>query len=182
VPKSIVIGQTDKARIEMEVVGERATVRPVGIVDEDIGFAVIFDTLRLLGVPLKSLVFDLGSIERMNSSGVREWLLLHEKMPKSIVCTFVNVSLAMIEQAGVIPGILGQKELAVLSFQAPYYCAGCKEDLSILLEVKDVVFDDGKPVAPAHSCPKCSSPLRFDWLEEEYFSFLKRPKRPVTKG
>lgn len=182
-PKSILLAESNKVRIEMEVDGERALVRLVGVVDEDVDFGVILSTMQLLGRPITSLTFDLGGVERMNSAGVREWLMFHERHPKSIECIFANVSQFMIEQATVIPNILGHKQLAVVSFQSPYYCSACQKDLVLVLRTEEVLFDGGKAKAPSRNCPTCSGPLRFDWLEDEYFAFLKRAKRAVaTEG
>jgi hypothetical protein len=172
--KKVVLSENSKMRLEMEVEGTNGVVRPVGIVDEDVNFGVILSVMSQLGMPLKALKFDLGQVSRMNSCGVREWLILIEKLPEGVECGFENVNELLVEQANMIPGILGRRGMKVISFQAPYFCETCSADVPMLIEPSQVAINDGIPQAPPFKCPKCSNPLQFDWLEEEYFAFLRR--------
>jgi hypothetical protein len=173
----VVLTESPKFRIEFEVTDDHGVARPVGVIDEDVNFGVLLDAMEVLGVPLKSLVIDLGHVERLNSSGIREWLLLLEKLQPPLHVTLSNVNQLMIEQASIIPGVLGPAEWTIDSFQAPYFCQTCKSDHSVSMQPSQVKFPDGHPKPPGFTCPKCSNPLQFDWLEEEYFAFLKRKKR-----
>src|SRR3954468_24709622 len=113
--KKVVLNENSKMRLEMEVEGSRGLVRPVGVVDEDVNFGLILSVMGHLGVALTHLKFDLSMIQRMNSCGVREWLLLLEKIPSGIECGFENVNELIVEQANMIPGILGRKGMRVIS-------------------------------------------------------------------
>lgn len=172
--ETMILAQNTKTRLELDVLGKMATFRPVGIVDEDINFSVILSTISQLGVASHEFRFDLGQIDRINSCGVREWLLLMEKLPAGMRYSFLNVNELMVEQANMISGILGRAGTPVLSFMAPYHCDKCNKDIAVSLEPKQVQYVDDSPAAPKMSCPTCGTPLKFDWLEDEYFAFVKR--------
>lgn len=172
--ETITLAQSAKIRLELEIVGKTATFRPIGTVDEDINFSVVLTSLEQLGPDNYEFRFDLGRIDRINSCGVREWLLLMERLPATTRYTFANVNELMIEQANMISGILGRKGTPVTTFQAPYRCDHCKTDVPVMLEPKHIKVEDDSPVAPPVNCPTCAKPLTFDWLEDEYFAFIKR--------
>ncbi|MGZ3688323.1 MAG: hypothetical protein ACXWPM_09375 [Bdellovibrionota bacterium] len=147
------------------------TFKVSGVVDEDTDFGVI---AKVLGPGPATLHFDLGGITRINSCGVREWLLLLEKLGADRKLVIETVSLILIEQANMIPNLLGKKGTPVLSFQAPYRCNSCNKEVTTLLRPEHVRKPDGSFAAPEMKCPTCSKTLEFDWMEEEFFNFLRR--------
>src|SRR5436853_73230 len=106
--KSIPLVSTEKMKLELDVSGPSAAIRPIGVIDEDINFGVVLQAISGLGVPIQNLTFDLGNITRINTCGVRAWLLLVERLPKKIDCIFINVNELMIVQANMIPAFLGK--------------------------------------------------------------------------
>lgn len=171
--ETIMLAQSPKMRLEFEIAGKMATFRPVGVVDEECNFSVVLTKIEQMGPANFEFRFDLGHIQRINSIGIKEWLLLMERMPPVARYSFVNVSELMVEQANMISGIFGRPGTPVHNFQAPYHCDTCNKDLVIMLEPKQVTYVDGSPVAPRMTCPTCAAPLTFDWLEDEYFAFVK---------
>lgn len=122
--------------------------------------------------PLKSrVIFDLGGVKRINSCGVREWILFVNRVPPDRELYFERCSPAMIVQTNMIANFLrGGK---IVSFSAPYYCEKCAQPREILLDV-DRDFPDRKPSAPQRTCEKCGDVLVFDDVEESYLAFLKQ--------
>ena len=169
-----VLAENGKIRLEMEISGGIVTIRPVGVIDEDTNFSVILSFITELGASMQLLQFDLGHVSRMNSCGVREWLLLMERLGSQTAYRFVNVSELIVEQANMIPNMFGRKGTQVLSFQAPYHCGNCDNDVAVLIEPKQIIYEGARPVPPKLTCRKCAGTLEFGWLEEEYFAFLKR--------
>src|SRR4051794_39383264 len=115
-----VLDETGKVRLELEADGDAALIRPVGVIDEDVNFSVIIQTLSQMQPPVKRLQFDMGHVSRMNSCGVREWILLMERISAATPIAFLNVNELFIEQANMIPGMFGKKG-SVLSFMSPYH-------------------------------------------------------------
>lgn len=118
------------------------------------------------------IAFDMGGISRTNSVGIREWLLFLEKLPPGTPLLYRKLSPMMVEQANVIPNMLGKGKVTIESFQAPYVCPDCGELTTPVLEVGKLAREGGKIKAPAQTCPKCKKPMELDWSEDEYFRFL----------
>src|SRR6202030_562177 len=105
---TMILTQNTKTRLELDLVGNAATFRPIGVIDEDINFSIVISTMEQVGVDKYEFRFDLGHIDRINSCGVREWLLLMERLPPSARYSFLNVGELMVEQANMISGIFGR--------------------------------------------------------------------------
>lgn len=171
-----ILAKTPKFTLEMDLERESVLFRLSGTVDEDSPLMAILDVIKQSGAKLSEVQFDLGQVVRMNSCGIREWLLVMERLPKSTVRTFFNVNEIFVEQVNMIPSMLGGKGAQIISFEAPYRCDACSMDMPILLDPNQVKFDPktAAPQAPEMKCPKCGGVLEFAWLVEEYFAFLKR--------
>jgi hypothetical protein len=165
---------TPKVKIEVETMGSTLVVRAKGVLDEDMNFSVILKHLRELGEAIKTIHFDIGNVSRINSCGVREWLLLMEQVTPKVTLAFENVNELFIDQANVIPRMLGNKGSSILSFQAPYHCPKCTEDFLITLKPTDVWTPAGLGTPPPKTCQNCGTAMQFDWIPEEYFGFLNR--------
>ncbi|MCM2279196.1 MAG: hypothetical protein NDJ89_14055 [Oligoflexia bacterium] len=171
-----ILDENAKLRLEMERdESDACVIRPVGVVDEDLNATVILTALSSAVPPVKALKLDLGHVSRMNSCGVREWLLLMERLCRFPNCSIVNANELFVEQANIIPGVFGKKAtVKVESFQAPYHCGVCARDCIKLISPGQVRIEEGELKAPEFRCEKCQGPMEFDWSEEEYFSFVKR--------
>jgi hypothetical protein len=165
---------TPKLCLEYRVEGRILQLRPVGAIDEDINFSVVLELIGELGKTIQTVHFELGQIKSLNSCGVREWLLFIERLPGRLDTAFVDVNELFLEQANLISNLFGRKAGPVHSFQAPYHCDSCGEDVMLLLKPSHVKFEGELAQAPAAQCPKCGNALVFDSLEEEYFSFIRR--------
>jgi hypothetical protein len=169
----LVVTTASSARVEISVEDDgTCVVRPVGVINEDINFSPVLKHLTELNASNLRVKFDLGSIERMNSCGVREWLMFVERLPSTCEKSFVNVNEVWVDLANIVPGLLGKGASRVRSFKAPYFCERCKEVKQCLLIPADVAHEEGRAKAPARKCEKCGSALLFESLEEEYFRFL----------
>ena len=172
-----ILEENGKTRIEMETQGAALLFRPIGFIDEDVNFSVVLDTISRMASAIKAVHFDASRISRMNSCGVREWILMMERLPVGLPITFVDANELFVEQANMIPGMFGRKGVRLLAFRAPYHCDQCAADYSRPLSPGDVTYKDSRPVAPQAQCEKCNGPLSFDWIEDEYFGFLNRISR-----
>ncbi len=175
---TVVLQENPKIRLELETKGVEGVFRPIGIIDEDTNFSIALDRIQTLTPPPQALHIDLSRVRRINSCGVREWILFMERLMPLTRCAFVQVNELMIEQANMVPSILGKKGTPVLSFYAPYHCPHCSKDVPVLLHPGQVEFR-GSPTAgdlpsiPQPDCPVCKNPMNFDWLAEEYFGFIR---------
>lgn len=169
-----VLAQGEKFKMIFEEASGFLTFRPEGVIDEDVNLSVVLSLLEELGSAVRGIQFDLGSVTRINSCGVREWLMLMEQLTPKITPKFVNVAEVMVDQANMITNIFGKSRNTVVSFQTPFFCARCQESRMVKLKPVSIKFDEmGEPVLPQTHCEKCSAVLQFDSIAEEFFIFLK---------
>lgn len=145
-----------------------------GDVNEGLDFQKVQTNLESLGRTLQGLDFNVRGVEQINSIGVRAWLLFIESSQKKYPCTFVEVGESFIEQASIVPTLLGAQGTPVLAFEAPYFCPACKLRQLKLLQASEVRVDKDEFHYPDHRCEKCNGSTDFDALEDEYFNFLRR--------
>lgn len=170
----------DKSSVKFEIEQEQAGAllfRIRGILDEEATFG---EALKLLTeMAPRKIVFDLQPLIRINSCGVREWLLFIEKLRVPEGFTFTKVSEPFLEQANIVPALLGKPVSSIELIEAPYYCGDCDLRVGKQLKVSELGdLANGSEEPPQFKCEKCSSPLEFDALPEEYFSFLNFLKKP----
>jgi anti-anti-sigma regulatory factor len=170
-PNAVVIAQGRQYRVELEAQKEGLIFRPVGEITEDTNFGQILQTLQNHLSNAKQLYFDLSSVSRINSCGVREWILFLERIQNRIPTAFTMVNEFFVDQASVVPTLLGKRGTPVLQFHAPYRCTSCNRRVPRILKSHEVPIEE--PKAPGSRCEKCGSALEFDAIEEEYFAFLR---------
>lgn len=122
----------------------------------------------------KSLRIDLHKVDRINSNGVRGWLLFIGRIQATLSVTFAAVSEALIEQSLMTPNILGAPGTRIESFDAPYSCTKCGNRWTEAVQTQSVSLKSGTFTAPKAYCPKCRTTGQFDAMENEYFTFIKR--------
>lgn len=119
---------------------------------------------KLLGELGDQIVFDLGEVRRINSTGVREWIQFVGKLTlarKSFALE--RCSVPIVHQLNTISNFRGAGQLR--SVYAPYFCPTCSLDATRLLSIGANLREQiDVPLA----CPKCKSPMEFDDLVESY--------------
>lgn len=115
-------------------------------------------------------VLDVGGVERINSAGVREWVLFLEKRagaPGAGPLTLVRCPPEFVQQLNTVAGFA--RGCAVRSVLAPYRCEKCGAES--LVEIA-TAGDPVSAVREPRSCTRCKGATSFDDLEEAYFAFL----------
>ena len=135
-----------------------------GEIDENADFSELRRTLK------GSVVFHLGSIRRINSCGVREWVNFVRDLPAITELVFSHCSPAIVTQLNMIFNFRGSARLR--SFYAPYICEDCNIEEEKLLDVESQMAKPDIAEVPEFNCEKCGEPLEFDDLPERYLAFL----------
>lgn len=130
-----------------------------GVVGEDAGLEEILPDIK------GPTVFDLRGVQRINSTGVREWLAFIKSIDPKGPHTFTHCSVAVVSQLNMIDNFRGSSY--VDSLMAPFFCEACGAEDTNLVKIRA-----GRPQIPAVKCPECGSTMHFDELESRYFSFL----------
>jgi hypothetical protein len=152
-------------RMSWSVSGIDGALRVVlrGAIDEDADFAALANDLR----GHSAIHFDLEGVNRVNSCGVREWVNFLRSLAPSSAIQFERCNPSVVSQMNMIPNFKGAAR--VLSVIAPYTCGSCGQVKSIVLELTGTQ----RPTLESVVCPKCSSPMEFDDIEDSYFAFMR---------
>lgn len=130
----------------------------------------------MLGQARRTMVLDLGSVARVNSCGIREWLeFVRAVEAKNVDLVLECCPPGIVAQLNMISNFTGMRG-SVRSVFAPYYCNGCDGEHQVLIDLPksgEVELDEGPP------CPVCGSLMEFEDIPETYLQFrdVRRPMR-----
>lgn len=146
------------------------TVR--GALDDTADFGQVIGDLQ--GTKNLVLLLDLQGVQRTNSVGIREWLLFLGRLPAHTQLIFTHLGHAFVEQANLIPNLLGNAPVRIQSFQIPEVCPKCETLSSRTLSSDVLKWENDHWSYPSANCDRCQSELELDSLPKEYFQFLTR--------
>lgn len=161
-----------KLHSSIEPRGEVGLLKLSGVIDEDNGLFGVVEKL-----PEGGLVIDLSDIERINSSGVQDWIRwVSEVGNGGREVVLMECSPAFMAQVNQMESFLEGAHLK--SFYAPYFCPNCELEQRALVQIEEMQAMT-TPTAPTCRCGSCGEILDFDEIEETYFSFVQSasPKR-----
>lgn len=140
-------------------------IRLAGVLDED---NALYDLIEK--VEAGTALINLSGIERVNSSGARDWVQwLASLDAKGIRPVLVGCSPAVVAQLNRVKSFAGNA--IVKSFHAPYTCTTCDRDKLMLVNVADMGAAPYE--APSCACDDCNRPMMFVEDAETYFAFLE---------
>jgi len=152
----------NKITISINKEGDKSKITFNGIIDEDANFE------ELSSLDGSNAEIDWSGVTAINSCGIREWTNCLKKIDSEVSINYVKCPIHIVEQINMIVDFV-RKGSSVETFQAPYFCDDCDEEISMVLNVSDV--KDRK--APEKKCESCGGELEFDAMEAQYFSFIK---------
>lgn len=124
------------------------------------------------------LIFDLEGITRINSVGIRTWMVWFAKNAVGRSVTFRNCPKVVVDQFNMVANFL-PKNAKVESFYVPYFCESCSHEARVLLKA-GVDFNQSSPgnessfqLPKTPNCEKCALPMDLDVIEKLHFRFLK---------
>lgn len=139
-------------------------VKVSGVVDEDNELGGLRDQVHG-----RTVVIDLGEVERINSWGVRDWVHWLEALQgRGARIVLVECSPAIVAQINLVNNFTGGG--AVKSFYVPYFCPQCDAEKSLLCETAEMGPPPHEP--PICRCDECDLVMDFDDMPDSYFAFL----------
>ncbi len=151
-------------KILKHAAGQIPNMELVGNIDESSDFS-------LIDIEGKELHLDCYEVSRINSVGVRKWILFFDALHKQgVKVFFYRISTALVDQFNYIKnfGAGGQ----VISATAPFNCESCRKMVLLEKFKKELVTTDLDE--DLFLCPHCNKKsLRFDDVAEDYFFFWK---------
>jgi anti-anti-sigma regulatory factor len=136
-----------------------------GDIEDDTTLATYADQLG------RDPIIDLGGVNFINSVGVREWVMLLDRLgERGLSVRLRNVSEPMVRQMGMV--IEAKGAATVESFFAPYTCPKCGDERALLIDVKQHEAALAANTPPALPCGACGTPAEFDEFPARYLAFL----------
>ena len=135
-----------------------------GVIDESVDFTKLNGTENL-----NIFRVDLFGVKRINSVGIKKWMLFFEQIAKRKVrLYFDRVSPAIVEQMVNISNFRNGGEVA--SVVLPFQCRGCQNQNFFVKTKEELKGVDLEKVN--WCCTHCGkAELEFDDLADEYLSF-----------
>ena len=145
-----------------------------GVLNIAIG-GVFDETVNLDGMisgkEFSEIRFNFSAVKRINSSGVRKWLLFLQNHKGQLKISLDAAPPCVVEQMNLIAGFLDG--VMVRSIFLPYVCTQCDHEHMELIESAE--FAKLKTELPVMTCSSCNHPnMEFDYLPEEYLYFLSQ--------
>lgn len=125
-----------------------------------------FDGSRVLETARGPVDLDLGGIERINSSGVREWLRFIQALTRDRPVRLHNCAVLLVQQFNMISNMSGGA--TICSIMLPYHCDDCESDAELRLDLTS-----GSGLTEEVDCPNCGGTMFFDDFPDFYLAFLK---------
>ncbi len=146
--------------------GGSNVIKLAGILDEHNELSALVEQ-----VSAGKVLINLAGVERINSSGTRDWVdWLASLEKKGIQPELVACSPAVVAQLNLVKNFAGKS--VVKSFQVPYHCGGCAREKLLLVSIAE--FGNFPPVAPDCACEGCGKPMTFTDETGTYFTFVKQ--------
>ena len=123
----------------------------------------------------KDVIFDLSQIQRISSTGIREWIKIVSAFKNTKSLIFEKCSVIMVDQFNMVPETIGTAQIE--SFYAPYFHEATGKEIICLIKVDFHGPFLAKREAPPMVNEATGDALEFDALEDSYFSFLKHGNR-----
>jgi hypothetical protein len=140
-------------------------LRLEGVIDEHNGLA------QMLLPESEVLLVDLGGVKRLNSVGVRDWVI----WLRSMRARFPHVVLfdcpaPVMNEVNYVKNFAEGAHLT--TFAAPLYCTRCQKEEARLLDTHRIRNGGGLSL-PSFSCGRSDCENALDDDEESYFSFMR---------
>lgn len=140
-----------------------------GTINEDVNLGPVVQDIQAHAHLFASVNFDLGDLERMNSCGVREWLLMVEHTKNHAnKFQFRELSFMALEQASMISSFLGLPHTPVSMVRIPHVCNSCKHLMDAAVPASGIRVTADTIELPPQKCPKCKGAMVPDLDLEQY--------------
>ena len=139
-----------------------------GVIDEHSG---LVDAPPDLGPPGPLLVIDLGGVVRINSVGVRDWILWTAELKRQFsVVALCDCPPVVMSEVNLVRNFA--EGLLITTFRVPYFCDHCGRESTETLDAR-ALGDAGQRRPPAASCGKPACANTLDDADDNAFAFLE---------
>lgn len=147
--------------------GARIVCHLSGAITESADFASIVSRIASHGK--RALVLELHAVKRINSAGVREWIIFLGALADVVPdIEIVRASPGIVRQLSMVRNTLGTAR--VRSIGLPYLCERCDEEAVVDCQVER---DHVHMPSDSPRCTACGALMIFDDVLDGYLAFLR---------
>lgn len=150
-------------KINLEKSADKTIVHIEGSVDENFSQ---FSQAILDGGKLE---FSLEKLKSINSTGIREWIKLMQRLTKSEI-TFTHCPKIFIDQLNMVSGFI-PKNSKIISFYVPYYNEDLDQEVRVLFTAGKEFNGSKVTVNETYKNDK-GQEFELDIIKAKYFKFL----------
>lgn len=110
------------------------------------------------------LSIDLGGVDLISSTGVREWILFMRSLEGLHAVELQHMAPTMVRQISLVAGFVGPS--TVRSILLPYYCDACGHE-----QTTPLILEGEVKVAEFETCASCGKQAEFDDIVHRYLAF-----------
>lgn len=159
-----------KLRARVATESSWVALRLEGVIDEQSRLAEIVEQMRAHR-GLETLIIDMGGITRLNSVGVRDWVLALRALREIF---------AKVQLMDCTPPVMNEVNFVrnfsegtiITSFQAPLFCTRCSKESVATINVYDPVNGNQVKSLPSFSCDRDDCENALDDDESSFLAFL----------
>ncbi len=146
-----------------------------GTIDEEADFG----TLEI--GDSKLLIFDLQKVTRINSIGIRSWIIWFNQFSQEVKIIFRNCPKSIVDQFNIVENLLPSNAL-VESFYVVFYCERCDSEKPLLLncsldlEIEPLTKCWTLKIPQYPVCLACGKTMELGVHKQSYFRFLQLEK------
>lgn len=151
-------------QVKIETQNNVAHIHFTGTIDET------FNKTSATINPVAEMHFHMGQLALINSTGIREWIILMKKLENSQLY-FHDCPKAFIDQVNMVKGFINPNS-KILSFYVPFFSSGKNEEKNVLYtHQKD--YQGTTVFHPEAFSDTQSNAYEIDVISDKYFKFLK---------
>lgn len=151
-------------KINLEKLNDQILVHIEGSIDEN--FSQFSQSIPDQG----QLVFNLDRLKSINSTGIREWIKLMQKLSKAAV-SFKNCPKIFIDQLNMVSGFIPPRS-KILSFYVPYFSEELDQEIKVLYQEGADYQGNKIQIREEYKDEKGQS-YELDVVKAKYFKFLE---------
>jgi hypothetical protein len=117
---------------------------------------------------LTEINFDFSDLKKINSLGLRSFIVFLKSIPASTKITYHHCSPHFVHMLNIVDGLL-PTNVEIKSLVIPYFCPTCQNDYNFEISApfqKSILNEE-------RHCPEDQAKLEFFYSENTFFKFLK---------
>jgi len=165
-------------KIELEPSLPVPSIRVSGTINENSDLTIMTWVVNKLRNKVERLNFELSHLTHITTFGIENWVKSAKQLSLIAPSSYHQVRENFLDHWNAKMDFFSfgalSKGIRLESVEAPYFCSSCQKERMSLIRTDDLKQNGDHTIAPTVSCEQCKVPMRFSWIESEYFRFLRK--------